>query len=303
MSIIRHILCPVDFSEPSAHAVEQAVAIAGSYGARISALHVCIPTSIPVFAGQMPASRAFEADVPRVREQTALGFQAAAAAGVEVEVLVEAGDPARGILDCAARLAPDLIVMGTHGASGFERVVLGSVTERVLRKAGCPVLTVPPRMRATSQLPFRRLLCAVDFSDWSLEALAVARSLARESAAALTLLHVLEWPWQEPPQPAFAELPVAQAEALRSYRHDLEARALSRLQALAQEAAQDGIATEPLVRHGKSYVEILRVADQERTDLVVLGVHGRLAVDVLLLGSTTHQVVRSATCPVLTVRR
>ena len=75
------------------------------------------------------------------------------------------------ILDRAASLPADLIVMGTHGAGGFQHLVLGSVTEKVLRQAACPVLTVPPRAQATSRLPFSRLLCAVDFSDVSLAAL------------------------------------------------------------------------------------------------------------------------------------
>ena len=94
----------------------------------------------------------------------------------------------------------------------------------MLRKATCPVLTVPARAQATSQLPFRRLLCAVDFSEWSLEALKLAVSFAQESGAALTLLHVLEWPWHEPPPPVFDDLPIAQADALRSRKH-LEATA------------------------------------------------------------------------------
>jgi nucleotide-binding universal stress UspA family protein len=85
-----------------------------------------------------------------------------------------------------------LIVMGTHGTSGFQHLVLGSVTERVLRKAACPVLTVPPRAHATSRIPFSRLLCAIDFSESSLVALQFALSLAEESDARLTMLHVLE---------------------------------------------------------------------------------------------------------------
>ena len=81
------------------------------------------------------------------------------------------GQPAPAILDCAVRLPADLIVMGTHGAGGFERFVLGSVAEKVLRRAACPVLTVPSRAHATSVLPFKRVVCAVDFSDSSLTAL------------------------------------------------------------------------------------------------------------------------------------
>ena len=110
--------------------------------------------------------------------------------------------------------AADLIVMGTHGRGGFQHLVLGSVTERVLRRAVCPVLTVPPRAQSTSRLTFRRLLCAIDFSESSMAALRFALSLAQESEARLTMLHVLEWPWEEPPPPRLEELPVEQAAAL-----------------------------------------------------------------------------------------
>jgi len=304
MPNIKHILCPIDFSEVSTHAVEQAVAVASLYKARISALHVCRPTIWPVPDVPVPEDLLSGTELQHVRDRTAGYFRPATAAGIGVDVLIDEGYPAGDILDRAVQLAPDLIVMGTHGTSGFEHLVLGSVTERVLRKASCPVLTVPPHAHATSRVPFRQLLCAVDFSDWSLEALKLAWSLAEESRAALTILHVLEWPWQEPPPPAFDDLPIAQADALRSYRQYLERTALTRLGTLVLETFQDRVAAAtPQVRHGKSYVEILRVAAENRTDLIVLGVHGRQAIDVLLLGSTTNQVVRHATCPVLTLRR
>jgi nucleotide-binding universal stress UspA family protein len=91
------------------------------------------------------------------------------------------------------------MVIGTHGHGGFQHLVLGSVAEKVLRQAACPVLTVPPRTRATSTLPFKRILCPVDFSDSSRSALDFALSLVREADADLTILHVLEWPDALPP--------------------------------------------------------------------------------------------------------
>jgi nucleotide-binding universal stress UspA family protein len=303
MPDIKHILCPIDFSEVSTHAVEQAVAVAGRYEARISALHVCPPMIMPVPAVEPPQDPLSWTELQRARDRIAAYFRAATTAGIGVDVLIDVGDPAGDILDRVVQLAPDLIVMGTHGTSGFEHLVLGSVAEKVLRKATCPVLTVPPRAPAASQLPFRQVLCAVDFSEWSLEALKLARSLAQQSGAALTLVHVLEWPWQEPPPPAFDELPIEQGNALRSYRQYLETTALTRLGTFVQDAVQDRVVSTPQVRHGKAYVEILRVADENHTDLIVLGVHGRRVIDVLLLGSTTNQVVRHATCPVLTLRR
>ena len=300
---IKQILCPVDLSEASNHAIKQASVIAGWYKARITALHVYDPVFMPIPGLPAADDRVTEAEVRRVHDRTAACFQQATAAGIVVDVVIDRGRPAAEILNRAASLPADLIVIGTHGAGGFEHLVLGSVTEKVLRKATCAVLTVPPRARATSTLPFKRLLCAVDFSDPSLAALTFACSLAQESAAELAILHVIEWPWQEPPPPVLEELPPEQAAALGEYRRYLEKSAMNRLKALVPGELWDRCAIAPRVVHGKSYVEVLRVAAEGRADLIVMGVHGRNALDMMLFGSTTNQVVRRATCPVLTLRR
>jgi nucleotide-binding universal stress UspA family protein len=300
MTIITRILCPVDFSEASAHAVEHAVAMARWYNASISALHVYTPPFMPVPGLPAVEDRVPEDELKRVREQTAACF--AGGAGVALDVRVEVGHAARHILDCAAALPADLIVMGTHGASGFEHLLLGSVTEKVLRKAQCPVLTVPPRAQARSTLPFKQVLCALDFSDSSLSGLQLARSLAQESRSALTLVHVIEWPWEEPPAPVLQELPPAAAAALTDYRRYVERVAMDRLKTLTREAPE-GVTPASRVVHGKAHVEILRVAAEVRADLIVIGMHGRNAADLMLFGSTTNQVVRRASCPVLTLRR
>ena len=130
----------------------------------------------------------------------------------------------------------------------------------------------------------------------------MARSLARESGSALTVLHVIEWPWRESAAPVAAELPPAQAEALAEYRRYIESRAMARLDGLIPQGVADRSAPVPRLRHGKSYVEILRLATDERADLIVMGVHGRNILDMTVFGSTTNQVVRQATCPVLTLR-
>ena len=299
---IKCILCPADFSDASAHAIDQAVVIAGWYKARITALHVFSPV-FPAVPGLATSSgeSVEETEMERLRRQTAARFGAATAAGIGLDILVDVGQPASRILDRAADLPADLIVMGTHGTSGFEHLVLGSVTEKVLRKAACPVLTVPPRAHATSHLPFTRLLCAVDFSDSSLTALQYAFSLAQESEAALTILHVLEWPWEEPPPPRIEELPFEQGFALAEYRRYCEKSATARLASLVPASA--GPSPVARLRNGKPYVQILHVAAEERSDLIIIGVRGRNPLDVTLFGSTTNQVVRRATCPVLTLRR
>jgi nucleotide-binding universal stress UspA family protein len=301
---VEHILCPTDFSEASAHAVDQAVVIAGWYKARITALHV-LSTSFSAMPGSAASSAGesvAKTELERLRTQTA-AFFAAARTGAGLDILIEVGQPASRILERAARLPADLIVIGTHGTSGFEHLVLGSVTEKVLRKAACPVLTVPPRAQATSRLPFKRLLCAVDFSDASLTGLQDAFSLAEESGAVLTILHVLEWPWEEPPPPKMEELPFEQAAALAEYRRYCETTALARLDSLVPDSARALRPPVTRLRSGKPYVQILHVAAEERSDLIIIGVRGRKPLDVALFGSTTNQVVRRAMCPVLTLRR
>jgi nucleotide-binding universal stress UspA family protein len=275
---IHRILCPSDFSEASAHAVEQAVVLAETYKAKIIALHAVSPLTSVVEAAAMDDCR----------ERMRACFEHATKAGLAVDVEIALGLPVHRILDCASSHAADVIVMGTHGTSGFEHFVLGSVTEKVLRKASCAVLTVPPRARATSRLPFNRVLCAVDFSDASTAAVNWALSLAHESRASATVLHVLEWPWHEPPPPAMSELPKEQADALLAFRRYTEESAKHRLESLLPQNVQQA-ATR--LRNGTAWAEILAVAVEERSDLIVMGVRGRNPVDLTLFGSTTNQVV------------
>jgi nucleotide-binding universal stress UspA family protein len=302
---VTRILCPTDFSEASDHAIDLAVVLAEAYGARIAAIHVAGAAVVPLEFG-LPSGGApgdLEIDALRAKTEARLSAASRVGVGVGVDVFVETGSATDRILGRAGALPADMIVMGTHGSSGFKRLVLGSVTERVLRQARCPVLTVPPRAHAVSHVPFRRLLCAIDFSESSLEALKYAASLAVESDAALTMLHVLEWPWEEPPPPNFDELPAVQGVALAEYRRYREKMASKELEALVPVVPGSSKALTTRLRHGKPYVQILDVAAEEHSDLVVIGVHGRNPVDLALFGSTANQLVRRATCPVLTFRR
>jgi nucleotide-binding universal stress UspA family protein len=295
--VIKNILCPIDFSKQSQHALEQAVIIAGFYAARITALHVSAPLALIEFGVE---STPEEVDaLERLRRLTREELDRRAG-GVATEVVVSVGQPASVILDRASTTPTDLIVIGTHGRSGFQHLMLGSTTEKVLRRARCPVLTVPPHAGGDGRLPFKRLLCAVDFSAASLKAVAWTLSLARESGATLSLLHVIEWPWPEPPAPSLAELPPDQRAALAGFRRDLEEHATRRLRALLPAAMPEADAAIQL-RHGKPYEQILNVATESQADLIVIGLASRNPIDLGLLGSTTNQVVRRAACPVLTL--
>jgi len=292
---IRRILCPVDLSDVSRHTADHAVMFARWYDASITALHVCNPLVVPsanfTLAGIAVPPALTGEDVQGVREQVLACFPSAGP--LDIEVVVESGPPADRILARANAQSAALVVIGTHGAGGFEHLLLGSVAEKVLRKAVCPVLTVPHHSRTTSRLPFRRLLCPVDFSESSLAALEFAFSLAQEGDAELTILHVFD-AGDEP----LTDRPINVPEYRKQLEHDLTVR----LEALVPESVRSWC--RPLTRtaHGKAYREILGIATEESCDLIVMGVHGRNALDLMLFGSTTNQVLRRATCPVLTLR-
>ena len=301
MPEIRRILCPIDFSDASRHALDHAVAFARWFGSRITALHVCNPVFLPnppiLFAESPGGVLPTEADRQHLENRLREWLMPANAAGLQTDILLEErNNPAGRILEHAIALSADLIVMGTHGRGGFERLMLGSVTEKVVRKANCPVLTVPPPTVATSKLPFKQLLCPVDFSEPSISALAFAFSIAQESDARLTILHVFDWPSDQ-------ELLVERAFDVPEFRRQIEDQARHRLDALIPVDARNWCVPEPKLRYGKPYREILAVAETEPIDLVVMGVHGRNALDVMLFGSTTNHVVRRASCPVLTLRK
>ena len=296
MRQINKLLCPVDLSDVSRHAVEHAVVMARWYNAKITALHVCNPIVIPstdfVAVGTPSAPLLTEDELEAVRAQILRCFGSIDPSSVEVEI--DNGHIANRLLEHARSLPADLIVMGTHGAGGFEHLVLGSVAEKVLRKATCPVMTVPPHARTTSKLPFKRLVCPVDFSEPSLAALQFAFSLAQEGDAELTILYVFD-----AGDESLTNRPLSGPE----YRRQLESELTARLNALVPDTVRNWCHPMTRIAHGKAYRQILSIATEDSSDLIVMGVHGRNALDRMLFGSTTNQVVRRATCPVLTVRQ
>ena len=297
---IREILCPTDFSEASRHALDHAIGIAKWYDSRIAALHVIhiplVPEPPPsILAGSYGGATTVVTSTYQVCEADVRTWvQPASRAGIKTDVFVDEGNAARRILEHAQSWRTDLIVLGTHGLTGVDHAMLGSVTEKVLRKASVPVLTVPPTAEAVRNLPYKRLLCPVDFSESSLNALRYALSLAEEADASLTILHVFDWPREGDPL-------VERFDTIE-FRRVVEEDARARLDALITDDVRQWCEPSTMVAYGKPYREILDLAAKEETDLIVMGVQGRNALDITLFGSTTNHVVRRASCPVLTLR-
>jgi nucleotide-binding universal stress UspA family protein len=300
----KQILCPIDFSEYSRHAFDRAVGVARCYDATVTVLHVLpVPSVVPAvpYGPEGPGPLGLEVvDRGRVLSEIPRFLGLTESIGIPVKYrAIEAPSVQKEILVQTERLSADLLVMGTHGRSGFERLILGSVTEKVLRTSRVPVLTVPshvPDVVPAGRDPFRRILYATDFSQGSEAALRHAASLAEHGAAQLTLLHAVE------PLAVGYDPIVVMPFDVGAYNTSLEAVARKQLREFVPEFVRLGCDTEDVVVSGKPYAEILRIATERQIDLIVLGVHGRNALDRLVFGSTTEQVVRRAACPVLTVR-
>jgi nucleotide-binding universal stress UspA family protein len=300
---IRRILCPCDFSDFSERALTHAVELARWFGATVHVLHTHGATAtLPAPAPLAPVPAGMPATLPppptpenseAAAEQLRRFVEPAQKTGVNVTATLEWGDPVAATLRHAREEDVDLVVMGTHGRSGFERLVLGSVAEKVLRKAPCPVMTV--RADGPGESRPARVLCAYDFSASSKHALSWALELAAKAHASLQVLSVVEMPMAAPPPPAVFGTAEQIEEAQERTRKALD-EALGELEGTRRPAV------ERTVLRGKPSREIVRVAEEAGSDLVVMGVHGHGVVDRLLFGSTTHHVVREAPCPVLSVR-
>ena len=296
MPEIHNILCPVDLSEISHHALDHAMAIANWYEARVTIFHVVgvrqplLPP--PSIAEDLPELR--PPDVNQVAED--VRRFSGVTADSRANVVVVEGSPVRAILDRAQQLPADLLVMGTHGRGGFEALFLGSVTEKVLRSTHVPVLTVPPPVSRVETVIYKTILCPLEFSDPSIRALEYALTLAEESGVRLILLHVIELLVDAR---RFSE--VSHFSVLEYHRH-LEEDARARLRSAIPAEARVWCTPEERVLSGTPYPAILETAQLEKAELIVMGVHGKGALNRRLFGSTTHHVIREARCPVLTLR-
>jgi nucleotide-binding universal stress UspA family protein len=292
---IKHILCPIDYGTCSRRAFTQATALARWYGASITALHV----SEHAIDGPVMNAPGSILLVTPPREQRATELEAFVAvrsdASASVNVAVDEGPVAARIVTAARTRQADLIVMGIHGRMNLRYLAfgaLGSVTLEVIRSAPCPVLVVPPAARARLDVRYRHIVCPVDFGDASVRAVEYALSMAQETGATLTLLHVLDAEAsRHAPRERYDSRPalVGEREAQRA------------LSALVPASVREYCQPVEILASGVPREEILRIADGLQADLIIMGISPRSAAEIMLLGSTADVVLRKSLCPVLTV--
>jgi nucleotide-binding universal stress UspA family protein len=288
---LSNILFATDFSPHSDVAVPYALAIANLYGAKLYGAHVVSSedyffTAPDLWPAHLEPEEQLKQEVAEhIHEQLR---------GAQHEALFAVGDVWDGLSRLLREHAIDLLVVGTHGRTGVQKMLMGSIAERIFRQALCPVLSVGPNVPTgrDDKIVFGHILFATNFGEESIAALPYALSLAEENQAELTLLHVVE-------QPAAGIIDLG----------DVKVSLTRQLQELVPPEAEVWCHVECLVGFGRQFARpaerIVDIARDGAADLIVLGVrpaHAALGSVTHLSHSTAQHVVAHSTCPVLTVR-
>jgi nucleotide-binding universal stress UspA family protein len=287
---LKNILYLTDFSEPSEAALPFVTTIAREYQSKVYALHILMTVPMP---DATPESTEAMIEAQEERAQAEMQRLESQLAGLPHETYVERGlgvwPPVK---DAIKEYGIDLIVLGTHGRTGFQKLLLGSAAEEIFRRSDVPVLTIGPwaRKGLHQGAKFHQVLLATDFTQESLAATPYAVSMAQENQARLILLHVMR-----EPNKASAEEGAG----------DSVAKVIGRLRELVPADAELWCHPEPVVRYGNPAEQILETAKEHGADLIILGVRnttGYLRAATHLEKTTAHKLVAHAMCPVLTVR-
>jgi nucleotide-binding universal stress UspA family protein len=282
---IRNILIATDLSKQSEEIVRAGMELRHAYGAHATVVYV-LPRDEYALAGFeafAAASDAARRDLAELEQKLAAKY--ASTKGEHYDVVMAEGDVAECIFECARKNHIDLIVLGTHGRTGFSKAFVGSVAERIFRHSDVPVLTIGPYAQSAKLCKPKRLLVPVDFTAATQHSAKYACALAREHQSELVLLHVI----QEVPKGAQADL-----ECLT---HTVEQ---SLLELIGCEEKPKQVRVMTMV--GKVVPTVLEVASDVAADMLVLGVHTYPKLLDHFRWQNAYELVRQAPCPVLTVR-
>ena len=287
----RTLLAATDFSAPARHALERAAQLAqASPGARLTLAHIVrsgafdtLRQLLPAEAGGMQATLLAKAE----QNLAELAATLAARYGGTIDTLVAAGNPLTALAELADTRDADLLVMGARGAHFMRELLVGSTTERLLRKTRRPLLAVKQR----AQAPYRRVLAPVDFSAHAAAAINAAHAWLPD--AEFVLLHVFAVELESTFRYAGLD-----EDTIHGYR------AQARDAAMAEMDAFVGKLNVPPARLTRQFVHgaaTLRIIEHEQAldaDLVVMGKRGQSVVEELLLGSVTKHVLAQSSSDV-----
>lgn len=284
------LLVATDFSAPSRQAAGRAARLAHETGAPMHLLHVMPGDAIDQLRQWLgmdsPPEHAMQAQAQRQLDEMAGAL--AEAHRVTVQSHCASGPVIDEILRRAQAVEAPLLVLGARGAGFMRRLILGTTAERLMRRSSRPLLVV----RQKAHEPYRRVLVAVDFSAWSLPAVATARRVAPH--AHLVLMPVFSVPFEDKLRYAGVE-----EATIEHYRQQARQRARDRLMALAERAGLKPGHWEPRVIEGEASMRLVEQEQELDCDLVVLGKHGQTVTEDLLPGSVTRHVLAEGSADVL----
>ncbi len=293
----RTVVCANDLSEAPNPALQYSIALAHEFQSRLLICHV-VDLPSPSMYGE--AYLAPEEHLNRNLEYARRHIEESMAdQSVRWEPRICIGQPAEEVLRIARDDQAEVVVTATHGRKGLKRLLLGSVTERLMRTLPCPLLVVRDvdPARATSdadRLRFSRILVGCDFSPDADLAFEHALSLAQEFQAELHLAHVIE-------MPTYTEFLRPVLDHRQSSSAAIKAFIQGKLDRLVPEDARHWCSASTVLLEGQPYEQILNYAEQAAIDLIVLGSRGHGLIDTMLIGSTTDRVIRNASCPVFSI--
>lgn len=291
------IVCATDLSDPSSHSIWQGVALAREFQSNLLICHV-IDLPAPSMYGEayLGPEEHLNRNLVYVRQHT---DEMMAGQEVQWESRICVGSPAEEIDRIAREDQAQVVITATHGRRGLKRLLLGSVTERLMRTLPCPLLVVrgdasKPARSPDGSTRFQRILIGCDFSPDADLALQHALSLAQEFQSELHLAHVIE-------MPTYTEHLRPMLEHRRSSSGEIKAFMQHKLDALIPQDALNWCRASTVMLEGQPYEQLLQHAEQEAIDLIVLGTRGHGLIDTMLIGSTTDRVIRRAACAVFSV--
>lgn len=286
---VEKILLSTDGSEYSEGAIREAVKLAKKCSSKLIVLSV-IDTN-PEFDTLAP--QLMEKKEKEARQNLDAVQARARQEGVDCDTIVHEGEePYKYIVDEAIKSKSTMIVMGRRGRTGLKRLMMGSVTARVIGHAPCNVLVVPK----AAQLEFKNIVVATDGSKYSTAAASEALGLAKWNGSALTVISVVP---SELMTPSDVDFTITQRELIAEKEmHEAEKNA----RMVKDTAQREGVAVKAFVLSGRPADAIIETAQEKNADLIVLGSHGRTGVERLLMGSVAERVIVLASCPVLVVK-
>jgi nucleotide-binding universal stress UspA family protein len=298
--VIEHLLVPLDGSETAESALPHAEAIARLLSARITLARVPETTVVPVMSGAIWVTEEVEVEAAAQEAERYLDQVRRRPGLADLDVDVRVPDPpvAAGLLDAIAASGAGLVVMTTHGFSGFKRWVFGSVADKVLHASHVPVYLIREVDTPDGPPTFARLLVPLDGSPLAEAALAPAAEFARRARATLILVQV-------PTVPSYVTGIPETAGWIPHFLRDQANEASIYLQEQATRLVEQGITSDidvEVVTAGSVADGILSSAREHDAGLIVMSTHGRTGLGRWMLGSVADQVLRGSDRPVWVTR-